>query len=247
MITRADYARNRFEFLSRLVNVRAATGLEIGASDLPTVTLSGAKCFHANSRSKSEMVALWKLEPDAVPDIDYIVPRNGLLSQSITDRRFDYIILAHVIEHIADPIGYIQDLAKLLNDNGVIMMAIPDKRRTFDQSRELTRIEHLLNDYYERPTYPSLEHVMEYAPCVIDELRGKGVTDVYRWAKQNHESGTADVHCHVWTDEHFFKQMNELIAGGLLPAVSVIGHWPNRGDFNEFMVGFRVRKSDFHQ
>ena len=243
MITRADYQRNRFEFLSRLVNIKTTTGLEIGASDLPTVKAFAGECFHANSRSKSEMVSLWKLDPNEVPDVDYIVPRNGLLSQTISDRKFDYIVLAHVLEHIADPIGYIQDLSKLLNDKGVIMMAIPDKRRTSDQSRELTRIEHLLNDHYERSTYPSLEHIMNFAPCVIDELRGKGSAELYRWAKQNHESGNADVHCHVWTDEHFFKQMDELILGGLLPGVSILRKWPNSGDFNEFIIGLQVRKA----
>ena len=61
------------------------------------------------------MISLWSLDPNEVPDVDYIVPRNGLLSERITDRKFDYIVLAHVLEHIADPIGYIQDLSKLLN------------------------------------------------------------------------------------------------------------------------------------
>jgi hypothetical protein len=133
MTTRADYQRNRFAFLSRLVDIRKTTGLEIGASDLPTVRAPTGKCFHVNFRSKSEMVSLWKLDPNEVPDVDYIVPRNGLVSQTISNRKFDYIVLAHVIEHIADPIGYIQDLSSLLNDKGVVMMAIPDKRRTYDK------------------------------------------------------------------------------------------------------------------
>jgi SAM-dependent methyltransferase len=243
MITRADYQRNRFEFLSQLVDIKETIGLEIGASDLPIIKTSVGRCFHANYHSKSELLSLWNLDPNEVPDVDYIIPRSSLLSQRITNRKFDYIVLAHVLEHIADPIGYIQDLSRLLNGNGVIMMAIPDKRLTFDRNRELTRIEHLLNDYYEKSTYPSLEHIMEFAPCVIDELRGKGPTELYRWAKQNHESGNADVHCHVWTDQHFFQQMDQIIFAGLLPGISVIGKWPNSGDFNEFMIGLQVRKS----
>ena len=213
------------------------TGLEIGASDFPTINPSQGKCFHANCRNKPELISLFALNSDDVPDVDYIISRNLPLSHQIVDRKFDYVVLAHVLEHVPDPIGYVQDLAKLLNDGGVIMMAIPDKRRTFDSGRQLTSIEHILNDYHEKSIYPSIEHVMEFAPCVVDELRGKGPAEVYHWAKSNHESGTADVHCHVWTDQHFFYQIDQIMRADLLPGLSVIGKWPNSGDFNEFMIG----------
>lgn len=229
MITRVDYQQNRLAFLKRLLSLEDAIGLEIGAADLPTVPANIGACYFADYRVSAEA------------KIDYTVDRCRPLSRQILDRTFDYIILAHVLEHIPDPIGYLQDLLKLLNDNGIILLVIPDMRRTFDQGREFTSIEHLLNDYCEKAAYPSVEHIMQFAPCVIEELKEKIPLEIFEWAVKNHESGNADVHCHVWTDEHFFRQMDQIIAGGLLPGVSVIYRWPNRGDFNEFMIGLQYQ------
>jgi SAM-dependent methyltransferase len=45
---------------------------------------------------------------------------------------FDAIVISHVIEHFPDPIGFYQSAAKLLKDNGLICLVVPDKRLTFD-------------------------------------------------------------------------------------------------------------------
>jgi SAM-dependent methyltransferase len=242
LITRSDYQRERSNFLSSIVDLKSAVGLEIGASDLPTVGRDQGLCFHANSRTKDEMIALWSVPVADTPEVDYLVDRLGPISGSITDRIFDYIIAAHVLEHIPDPISFLQDLCKLLREGGVILLAIPDKRHTFDASREVTPIEHILNDHHQKASYPSIEHIMQCAPCIIPGLKRLGPAELYAWAKQNYESGEADVHCHVWTDADFFDQVDEIMKAGLLPGVSVARKEYNKPGFNEFRIALRVAK-----
>src|SRR5581483_10845395 len=169
------------------------------------------------------------------------VRRDQPLSGQIPPDRYGYIVLAHVLEHIADPIGYLVDLVGLLAPGGVLVIMLPDKRRTHDEPRPVTSLQHLLNDFHEKPTYPSVEHIMEYAPCVIDDLKGKDLGTVFHWARANHATGQADVHCHVWRDEDFFAQVDQLIAMGVLANVAAAGRWHNRGEFNEFMLALRAR------
>jgi SAM-dependent methyltransferase len=240
VITRQDYQRNRFSFLSRFVDVTAELGLEIGAGDLPTVTAKPNRCRYADFRSKEEMASLWKVDPGSMPDVDYVVRRDRPLSEQIPPERYAYIVLAHVLEHVADPIGYLDDLSTLLAPGGVLLVVLPDKRRTHDVARPVTPIEHLLSDFHEKATYPSLQHVMEYAPCVIEELKCADPVAVYPWARANHATGLADVHCHVWRDEDFFTQVDQLVAMGVLPRLRTLGRWPNRGGFIEFMLALRA-------
>jgi hypothetical protein len=240
MVTREDYQRNRFSFLCRFVNVSADLGLEIGASDLPTVTVKPNRCRYADFRSKEEMASLWNLDPHTVPDVDYVVRRDRPLSQQIPPDRYGYIVLAHVLEHVADPIGYLADLGGLLAPGGVLLVILPDKRRTFDDARPVTPLEHLLNDFHEKATYPSVEHILQFAPCVIDELEGKAPAEIYAWAVAHHATGLADVHCHVWRDEDFFAQVDQLIAMNVLRGLSAVGRWPNREGVNEFMLALRA-------
>jgi SAM-dependent methyltransferase len=188
------------------------------------------------------MIALWNVPAADTPEIDYLVDRHGPISASITDRIFDYVIAAHVLEHIPDPISFLQDLCKLLREVGVILLAIPDKRHTFDAPRVVTPIEHILNDYYQKARDQSIEHIMQCSPCVISDLKHLGPAELYAWAKQNYESGAADVHCHVWTDADFFDQIDEIMKAGLLPGVSVACREYNKPGFNEFRIALRVEK-----
>ena len=107
-------------------------------------------------------------------------------------------------------------------------MAVPDKRRTFDSPRPGTPSEHILSDHHDRGMYPSVEHIMQVAACIIDELKRKDSVELYKWAKANHEGGAAGhVDCHVWTDEDFFSQVDEIIRAGLWTGLTVVAKWLN--------------------
>ncbi|MBU1808106.1 MAG: class I SAM-dependent methyltransferase [Candidatus Omnitrophica bacterium] len=66
----------------------------------------------------------------------------GLPSASL-----DYVCASHVLEHLTNPIKAILEWTRILKPGGVIWLRIPDKRKTFDRTRNNTRLSHLIEDY----------------------------------------------------------------------------------------------------
>lgn len=56
-------------------------------------------------------------------------------SELIPDRRFDWIVARHVVEHIPDPILFFQDCKEILREKGRLFLVIPYCRREFDRFR----------------------------------------------------------------------------------------------------------------
>lgn len=73
-----------------------------------------------------------------------------------------YVIACRVIKHIPNMIAWLNDLHGLLNANGILFLAIPDKRYTFDILRPETSLAHIINDFYRAVTVPDLEHIFEH-------------------------------------------------------------------------------------
>lgn len=244
MITRQDYQRNRLNCLKSFIDLENTEGLEIGAFDLPTVPKELGHCEYADFRSAEELVQYWNTPPETVVPVKYIINRDTALHRQI-DRKFDYIILCHVIEHVPNVIAYIQSLRKLLKPNGIILITCPDKRRTEDLSRPSTTVEHLLADYYYNAGYPALDHVLESGKAWIEEVKQKSLSsskEFYEWACTYYESGLVDTHCHVWQDDELFSQIEYLIKGGVIDGLKVVGKFPNDPDYNEFALVLQARK-----
>ncbi len=54
---------------------------------------------------------------------------------SIGDESVDFVVANHFIEHCRDPIGALTTLLRVVRPGGVVFMAVPDKRQTFDRAR----------------------------------------------------------------------------------------------------------------
>ncbi|KAL3088406.1 hypothetical protein niasHS_008361 [Heterodera schachtii] len=63
----------------------------------------------------------------------------------------DFVINAHVLEHIFDPIKAIKEWLRVVKPGGFVYMDIPHKERTFDQGRNRTALSELL-ERHSRPT-----------------------------------------------------------------------------------------------
>lgn len=68
-----------------------------------------------------EMVAIAK----EVYGLEAYVKTSGDLLKDNT--KFDVILLNHVLEHLSDPIGILQELYRLLNENGIIFVSLPNR------------------------------------------------------------------------------------------------------------------------
>lgn len=239
-MTRNAYQDERLKFLSSLTDVSEGTGLEIGACNLPTVSPWHGKCQFADFRTAEQMTTLWGLDPAAVCKVDFVLDRSSTLKAQIA-QTFDYVIACHVIEHIPNPIGYVLDLGSLLKPDGIVMLAVPDKRFTFDAARPLTTLDSLLMNYHHNSRYPSLQNIMEFHRFALESSNGTKVDlrEAYEYAVGYHASGEADAHCHVWDDTTFNEQSTELSKAGFYDCLSYVAFQPTQPGFNEFRVAFR--------
>jgi SAM-dependent methyltransferase len=75
------------------------------------------------------------------PDIHYVSPTGDL---SVVDERFDIVYSSHAIEHQPDLVRHLQQVHALLDEGGVFMAIVPDRRFCFDQSIPGTTIGEVL-------------------------------------------------------------------------------------------------------
>lgn len=90
------------------------------------------------------------VEAERIEDVD-ILWQGGDLAAAFPKTqhgRFDAIIASHVMEHMPDPIGFLSAAQTLLRPSGIIVLALPDKRYTFDFFGPLTSTGDWLTAYH---------------------------------------------------------------------------------------------------
>ncbi len=115
----------------------------------------------------------------------------------------DFVIANHVIEHMRDPITALENWHRVLRVGGRLMMAVPDKDHTFDRTRPLTSIEHLVLDREQPSKERDYESYREFAReslagTVNPDAAGKSEELAERMWKVGYS-----IHYHVWDQPHF--------------------------------------------
>jgi SAM-dependent methyltransferase len=177
----------------------AGHGLELGALQLPLRVPSGAVVRYVD---RLPVPQLREHYPE-LDDYDLVAPDiidDGESLASIPDASVDFVIANHMIEHCEDPIGTLKSHLRVLRPGGVIYMAVPDCRFTFDRNRPLTSLSHLKRDHLAGPAVSRREHYQEWAHYLervsLDEVAQRA-DDLER----QHYS----IHFHVWTPVTFLE------------------------------------------
>lgn len=166
-------------------------GLEIGALVDPLPIPHATRVYYSD----------W-LAPDAIERMYPGGRLPDLVSDSesfptIADESYDFVVANHVLEHLTDPIRALIEWRRILKPDGLLMLALPDKRFTFDATRPRTPLPHLLSDHSSDapPAVRNRRHLDEWAEHV-EGLR-RGSSEHARWIEQQLRDGYA-VHNHVW-------------------------------------------------
>lgn len=130
-------------------------GLEIGPSFNPLVPKAeGYKVEILDHLSATNLTEKYKNAPNVdlskIEEVDYVSDGGSILKLIGKHRHYDYIIASHVIEHTIDLLGFISDCEQLLNDNGVLVLAVPDKRFGFDCLRSYSTTGQILQAHLEK-------------------------------------------------------------------------------------------------
>ena len=115
------------------LDVRTLKGLEIGPLHNPLVRKADGVILYVD-HADTEFIKKANPNPqfnnDDIVNIDIVWgdrPLKGLVPHPM-----DYVLASHVIEHVPDMIGWLMDLHGALKEDGLICLAIPDRRFTFD-------------------------------------------------------------------------------------------------------------------
>lgn len=176
-------------------------GVEIGAMDLPLVVKPGVKVHYLDRCTKEESEKIFPDLKGKLVDVDII--GDGETLEGVKDNSFDFLIANHVLEHCRNPIGTIQNMVRVVKPGGKIFLAIPDKRYTFDISRQITSFEHLENDYLQGPDQSEEAHYLDF---VRHTFWGEGKTEAELPAVVDHlKNINFSIHYHVWDHEALMK------------------------------------------
>lgn len=224
---------NRRKKLLAGLDLKHLVGLEIGLLDRPIVTKAEGEIVyvdHTDTHSLRQKYARdSNVDVAKIVDVDAVWGAQTLQECLGPDRKVDYVIASHVIEHVPNLIGWLEELRSVLKSGGVVKLAVPDRRFTFDYLRRETRLCDILYAHLVRARVPTpfaiLDFILSSRP--IDHVKAwEGTIETPKFptnesfqnalhlARDAMEARTYhDVHCWVftpWSFAELFEQASEL-------------------------------------
>lgn len=221
-----------------------SAGLEFGALAHPFLPKPQFNVFNVDHATRQDLLTKYGAhEPGAldrtrIVETDFVwTPGNDL--RAVTGGRlFHYAIASHVIEHVADPIGWLAQISSVLVKGSRINLAVPEKTRTFDHLRPLSTAADMLEAYRSRLTKPTFRHVFGQLLGMAESRTPAEYKMAYDMAARA-ESAYLDAHCHVWTYASFLDCWQAIDALGILP-LKLADSWEPITGANEFIVSFET-------
>lgn len=173
-------------------------GLEIGPGKNPYCDRSNTK-FLEKFPSETE----GNIEIDMVADA-FDIPE--------CQDAFDFLVSAHVLEHLPNTLQALFEWKRVLRNDGVLFLVLPHANRTFDRQRQLTTIQHHIEDYEKGVGYEDQTHRADWGITVFT-TRGEHREEDWKnaWIEDPNPEmpgnslnwdgvvRSGKVHYHVWT------------------------------------------------
>jgi 2-polyprenyl-3-methyl-5-hydroxy-6-metoxy-1,4-benzoquinol methylase len=219
---------NRKEILLNNVT-KEKLGLEIGPSHAPIAKKKdGYNVEILDYLDENKLKIIYEqrhnMDVSDIEKVDYIF--NGeKLPELVKNKKFNWIIASHVIEHVPDLIGFLQGCEEILENNGQINLAIPDKRQCFDINRECSSLSRVIDIHEFSPKHQSVGAITEYFLKVCTknnliawagELKVEGIKihsleEINLNIEKTRQDIYVDIHNWVFTPESFESLINDLI------------------------------------
>lgn len=125
------------------------TGIEIGPAEHPLAVPHWAKVKYVDEISTDDLIKLYPyLKKHDLVKVDVV--DDGQELKKFKNNSQDFVIANHFLEHVIDPIKTLKNFYRILKPEGIIYMAVPDKRFTFDRLRPVTPLNRL-KAFYKNP------------------------------------------------------------------------------------------------
>jgi SAM-dependent methyltransferase len=202
----------------RLSRHLSGSGIEVGPGHNPFVLpIPGASVQYVDRWNPSENAELFpEVDPEAFPKPDIIANLDEDRLEALADQSQDFVICSHVLEHLADPLGLLADMYRVLRPGGLALILLPDRHRTSDRLRAPTALSHLVADHEAGVTRVDDAHIEEFLSTAYPD--GSRTLKLASTAEREELLGLhrrRSVHVHCWDEAEF--------SGVLLYAVEHLG------------------------
>lgn len=231
-------------------------GLEIGASFNPIAPKKEG--FHVDTMdymTRENLIEKYRSQrttptehiEELIEEVDYVW--NGEKYSDLVEKKYDYIISSHLLEHVPDVIGHINDCYQILKEEGIYSLAIPDKRYCFDIFRKETTFEDMIQKmgavgYSDASIIDYVSNIVKNGEDISwDKLcTRKDFSHIYseetiRKLISNPKEYDIDIHVSVFTPESFKKIMDELYARKIIKMPLV--YIDDETEYGEFFAVFK--------
>ncbi len=174
-------------------------GIEIGGLNAPLELPPYVRVRYLDRMSVPDLRRQYPKLGDA-PLINVDLIDDGETLSSIADNSLDFVVANHMIEHCQDPITAIKNWLRVLKVQGILYMAVPDQRYTFDRDRPITTVAHRIQDYLAGPELSRRSHFEEWVRVVEKYPE----PDIEARIQSRMEMDFS-IHFHVWTQLDFLE------------------------------------------
>lgn len=161
---------DRKQIILRNINPNGL-GLEIGPSHNPVAPKKDGFRVHVMDHlSREGLVEKYKdhgVQLDNIEQVDFVWSGQSFKDLTGGERQYDWIIASHVIEHAPDLIGFLNECESILKPDGVLSLAVPDKRYCFDHYRPVSGLGKVIDAHIAKDTIHTPGNVAEYFMNVV--------------------------------------------------------------------------------
>jgi len=180
------------------------SGIEVGPGAHPfELPLPGAHVRYLDRWRANESTGLFPqlaaqgefTEPDVIADF------NTDRLSPIADNSQDFVIASHVLEHLAEPIGFLREIHRVLRPGGVALILLPDRHQTRDRHRPPTSLSHLVDEYEAGVDEVSEAHLVEWLQNrgkPLGNTRDEQLQTLDRFRRRS-------IHVHCWDAPEFLE------------------------------------------
>lgn len=249
-------ARRRARMLS-IHDFTSGHGLEIGPLDSALTDKAVDDVSYVDIKDTAGLREHYADDPnvllDLIPEVDF--PHyvgdtyRDLATAAAPGAPYDWVIASHVIEHVPDVIGWLDQVAGLTADGGALLLAVPDRRQSFDRHRPPTTVGQALEAHELGHTRPGTRALHDFAASALDvdswemarlkSIPGRDrrvhptLDEARRLVALNRAGHYVDCHVWLWSPTDFLHQIQELRALGVTSwfVESVTPDKPRAGEF----------------
>ena len=229
---------------NRAYKLLSGRGLEVGALHIPAYVPASCKMEYCDAISELEAAQLFpEIAASSFVKVAYLVNLDTERLRAKVKPPYDFVIMNHVIEHVANPIAVLLQLFEVVKPGGAVIISAPDKYFTFDKARDLTPFKHLIDEYRREISVVADDHYLDFLGGISPNLLNSGNEEQLALALQS--ARRRREHAHVWSSISFLEFLNDVVKHFELDVVVDFASEAKDNNFECFAV-LRTRGVEKH-